>query len=427
MFDIDILKSLTVRVNGGSGVLIRPLSPDILYVFTAYHCIKEHMGDIEINIGYGTNKGASLKICDKHYDEPSDAAIIIVERCIENVPFIGLREQCGEYSVDYPHLGYPKCREHTDDSGRDIAVRSVSHLLGKYDQQFEEYEYEKNITKDELEGMSGGGIFDDNYHLLGIHKQSKEKDENELLGSALYIPSRHYKKLISDNGLPKVVEFDLSTFEGIKDDVFDLSHKKGAKNKTEGLLTSLAVKLATIVDMSPAVLYNAFNNSRTGCVPVPYENLLKHDWASFGEFVLVTSIMMNADVRKELDKIISEFQYVYSDKDFDLEDVANELNPKIIGFMKPYSNIVIGGIRESGFPNDVMSYKKIPDLSNALLVNGFDVAKSPRQLLQAFKYVNVSLYKDAIMERCNEIQECDGDKLEFYISIIRKAIYGAKG
>lgn len=427
MFDIDILKSQTVRVNGGSGVLIRPLSPDCLYVLTAYHCIMQNPDNPIINVAYGKYRGIVPNVLGRFCNKEADAAIIIIERFCDDLQFIGLRDRQGEYVVDYPHLGYPKCREHTDDQSRDIAGRAVKRLWGKDNDFFEEYEYEKNVVKDELEGMSGGGIFDQNYHLLGVHKGSKVKDEDEQLGHALYIPSRHFQGIIKKNGLPEVIELDLSSFVDIKDDIFDLSNKQGAKNKTQELLTSMAIKLAAIVNLSPVELYNAFNDARNGCKPVPFGDLLKHDWASFGEFVLVTSIMMNVDLSQELDKIISEFQYVHSDKDLDLENVANELDQRLIGYIRPGMKIVIGGISDSGFLNDVKSYKLTPDIANALPVEGFDVAKSPRQLMQAFTYVNVNLYKEAIIQRCNEIRDCEEDKLNFYISIIKKAIYESEG
>ena len=425
--DINMLRSLTVRVNGGSGVLIKPLSPDLLYIFTAYHCLKKHEGKPELSFGEGRYKDVTPVYKDAKFDENTDAAIILINRFSEDIPFIGLGEDSKGYSVDYPHLGYPKCREDEADRSRKIGGRNVKRLWGSRNGIFVEYEYEKNVTKEELEGMSGGGIFDESFRLLGVHKQSLQKDDKEFLGHALYIPCSHFKNIIQENGLPRVVEAGFSTFEELKDDLFDLRQMGMAKKKTEALLINLAVKLSEIVDLSPEELYNAFNDARSGCKPVPFENLLRHDWASFGEFVLVTSMMMNADVRKELDKIMNEFQYVHSDRDFDLAEAAKELNPSLIGFIKPNVKIVVGGIHDSGFSNDVMPYDKVPDIANALRVNGFDVAKSPHQLMQAFTYVNANIYKEAIVHYCNEIRDCEEDKLNFYISIIRKAIYEAEG
>ena len=45
-----------------------------------------------------------------------------------------------------------------------------------------EYGYAQVPKKDEIEGMSGGGIFDDLLRLVGLHKRSSCYDENELLG-----------------------------------------------------------------------------------------------------------------------------------------------------------------------------------------------------------------------------------------------------
>ena len=46
---IDQIKRLSVKVNEGSGILVKPVSGNHLFVFTAYHVIKD-LDDSQIKL-----------------------------------------------------------------------------------------------------------------------------------------------------------------------------------------------------------------------------------------------------------------------------------------------------------------------------------------------------------------------------------------
>ena len=51
---IDQIKRLSVKVNAGSGILVKPLAGNHLFVFTAYHVIKD-LDDSEIVISLASD------------------------------------------------------------------------------------------------------------------------------------------------------------------------------------------------------------------------------------------------------------------------------------------------------------------------------------------------------------------------------------
>lgn len=51
---IDQIKRLSVKVNAGSGILVKPFAGNHLFVFTAYHVIKD-LDDSEIVISLASD------------------------------------------------------------------------------------------------------------------------------------------------------------------------------------------------------------------------------------------------------------------------------------------------------------------------------------------------------------------------------------
>ena len=79
---IDQIKRLSVKVNAGSGILVKPVAGNHLFVFTTYHVIKD-LDDSEIVISLASDLTEDF-YCTviKSYhstDTEEDAAIIEIE------------------------------------------------------------------------------------------------------------------------------------------------------------------------------------------------------------------------------------------------------------------------------------------------------------------------------------------------------------
>ncbi len=425
----DELKNLTVRVAGGSGVLMRFPSESRTFVLTAWHCIKEVGDDITIIPNEETFKDAKITIIDKWEDEDRDVCIIEINSFSDDIRAIEFIEKPNQTDVNCKHAGYPKCTE--KDGKRDFRCHPIKRILDNKG-SYVSCQYDDNIANSELKGMSGGGVFDNNYHLLGVHEESACMDEKEQLGYATYIPSHQFANLFKSHGLSPVwynrdylnKQFSLDTFRDFQDDIFNFDQNKGAKVKLQSLLDEISFKLSLMISVSPRDLYNAFQAEREGCKPVHHDRLKKEDWVTFGEFVVVIGILLGIDVGQEYKKIFGEFQFVQSDKDFDLYDIRNELDPKLIGMIRKETKIVVGGIRRLGYNNDVMT-PGIPDIALAKRPDSLDIATGGRGMLNSLTFINGQLFKDAMNDNCKEIMKRnDDDRLNFYITLLNKVING---
>ena len=238
----DELKAITVKIggkDGGSGVLVKPMDASALYVLTAWHCIsgyeKIEAGCLHFDETIVCEEEVAVKAV--YHDQDTDAAIIVVNRFCNDVCFVGFENKENCKSSIFHHTGFPACR--ADGEEREYRDSKIDEILNDT-QNLVEYTYVKPPLKHEVSGMSGGGIFDDHYHLLGIHKKSSRKDEEEQLGYARFIPCRHFEALIKKHSLPQIGSVDIFSFRPINSEIFNFDHNKGANADLEKLLGDIS-------------------------------------------------------------------------------------------------------------------------------------------------------------------------------------------
>lgn len=420
----DELKKLTVRIgdkDGGSGVLMKPLQSDVLYILTAWHCLEEIEGE-DYQFFFADDLYANINVHQRkvYYDNATDAAIIEIDR-FQEIRFVGFAEKPEMPQTECYHTGFPHCRA-DEDSEREYGMRVIDNVLQDH-KGLVEYTYSKIPQKHELTGMSGGGVFDGNFHLLGIHKQSAVKDEKELLGAALYIPCRCYHQLILKEGLSPIYEFDLSTFRPFKDVIFKFNNQ-GAERDLETLLGETASMQIGLMNKSPKELFEGFQEQRKCTEKVMAYSLSKDDWARFGEFLLAAMILRPDKVNDyDVKQIGIYFQYVYSRKDFDMLEVRKSLDMRMMGkYMGAECVYVIGGVTSKTVTYDVIHGPKVPDLSVANGNEEFDIADGGRAFMNNLTFVNCHLFRD-VMEYNGPALK-GGDAKAKYQSLLKQCIYG---
>lgn len=423
----DELMALTVRIggkDGGSGVLVKPLDASIFYVLTACHCLKDETEDtVELSFADNLYKDVNIQVKKIYKDEKTDSAIIVVERFDNDVKFVGFTNKPFDSSINGYHTGFPSCRA-GEDGVRAFAIRDVNRIW--HDQGiFVEYTYTPVPEKDELIGLSGGGVFNDKFQLYGIHKQSAYQDKDEQLGSALYIPCGCYISLIRENGLSPVYEYDLASFKPFKDDIFTFDNK-GAMQDLNALLGEIALKQAELINKSPKDLFEAFQEKRKCTRKVLPDVLKREDWARFGEFLLAAKLMKPDQIDDYVvDKISPHFQYIYSEVDFDILDARQTLNINQMGkFMGVGCIYVIGGIKSKNYWYDVLRGPKVPDISNATSSEDFDIADAGAKCMNNLTFVNCHLFRDVMEQNGPQLKNLNGKEMEKYKSLIMNMIYG---
>lgn len=423
----DELKALTVRIggkDGGSGILMKPLDTSVLYILTAWHCLKDEAEDtVELSFADNLYENVQIQVKKIYKDEKTDSAIIVVNRFDDNVKFIGFANKPFDSQINGYHTGFPSCRTDMDDV-RAFAIRGINRIW--HDQgNFVEYTYTPVPQKHELTGLSGGGVFNESYQLLGIHKQSANEDKKEELGSALYIPCRCFYALMVTNGLSPIYEFDLTSFRPFEDDIFKLDNM-GAMEDLESLLGSISTLRPGLMDKSPKDLFEAFQQQRK-CreVVLPY-CLKKEDWTMFGEFLLAVMILKQDNLQDyEAEQISKYFQYIYSEEDFDMFEVRQKLSVNKMGKLHNQDCVyVVGGLSSKGVSYDVKRRKKVPELTVATYSEGFDIADAGNSFMCNLTFVNVHLFRDVMETFAPDLTDLNGKEMEKYQSLLDKKIYG---
>lgn len=416
----DEMKSVTVRVANGSGVIIKPLADDCFYILTAYHVVKGKTVDEIVFDFLSTSPFTNKTVKAKRiiYNEELDAAILIVEKDdSEIVQFVP--SNIRQNGAVHWHTGYPN-NQNSNGKANSCKLHDFNTWLGTYDHNFEEYKYPNHIKQEELNGMSGGGIFDDNHHLLGVHMKLAASEEKEQLGKNVMIPWSCFERVIAENGLPTIYQCN---FEVFMNEMFNFDNNLGAKEKLKTLLMMMSHYRAGMLDLSPQQCYDAFQKSRKANNYLLGSELQKDDWVKFGEFIVALKAVWGLDAANNLDEVFPRFQYVQSEKDFDIYSAPSALDPSVLGTVSDVNVVfVVGGIQSKGYKQDVRG-KDILDIAIGLEPKQeFNIARNGRENMGGFVYVNAHFFKDAMVAFTDEIRDCDGDKMEYYRNLITSKI-----
>lgn len=412
----DEMKSVTVRVANGSGVIMQPLANDCFYILTAHHVVEGKSKD-NLVLDFQSSSslyGKSVTIRDIIEDEKLDAAILIIEGTCDDVAHF-YPSNIHQSGMEHWHSGYPN-NQNAKGKADSCKLHNFNIWLGSHDQNFVEYKYPCHIRQEELDGMSGGGIFDSQHHLIGLHKGLAASEEKEQLGKNVMIPFESFESLIAERGMPS---FAPRNFDDIKNEIFNFEDNLGAKDKLQVLLLNIAQCRADILELSPQLCYDLFQESRKVNVYKRGSELQEEDWVKFGEFMVALKTVWGIDVCTHLEEAFPRFQFVQSPRDFDIYEAPKHLDPSLLGVVDNMDVVfVVGGISSKGYRQDVR-HKDVPDIAVGIKPDGkFNIARTGRESLGIFTYVNSHYFKDAMLDNTDEIRAYEGDKIEFYKSLI---------
>ena len=423
----DELKSIAVRVNDGSGVLMTPLSKDYHYVFTAWHLVREvPTAEIRLlfNDSVGMLIGKTANVQDIVKNEIMDAAILVIGRLDEPVPFVAM-EYDTDKKTEYRHVDYPHCRK--EPNGHiECAIHRIIATKGTVQGGFVEYEYDKQVPKNEIEGASGGGIFDSNDRLIGIHKQSAYKDDAEFQGAAYLIPCQVYNSMLAEQRLAPVFRYDLSSFRPFADFLFDFSKNKRKQQMLQGILSDFAIWKPELLSADAESLFRDFQDRLSGQRKIDPQHVECVDWVAFGEFLLAMRLLLNVSINAEgVDAIAKQYQYVHAGEDIDLFDIREQIDTRLFGQLHPDQKIVVGGIHDLDFDCDVNPGNgRIPNIAHAAISDGLDIANGGRDILHKFTFINAHLFRDALDRFAPMFENMTDDRLTYYCEKIKEACNG---
>ena len=402
---IDTIRKVhSVRVCNGSGVIVKPLDKSFIYILTNYHVLFDNEGKTK-DLTFKFEIGSSLNIDNKNvienpiYCKDKDIAILKIKADgFEHVEFLRLNTCCNEAKI---HVGFPKARY--EGTMSQTLVLEITNYNGNVNHSLTEYEYNTSVTKDELEGMSGGGIFDENHCLVGIHKQSSNIDEHECLGKACFIPIACYKELLQEAGWSPIMEFNLDNFVELTSLVFNFDDRYIQEN-AELLLYDISEYKSKIENLSPLKILEILKENRRLDESLEIDELSRDFWIDFTEFIIAMFIILDIEEQQEefIISVFDKFHFVFSKKQFDFYDVRKELDYKLLCGMNKGAKLVVGGMAEPQTFNACIIDNRIPNISEAGVFEDMDISRHKRQLLSTLTIINSKIFRKGVYHILDE-------------------------
>ena len=413
----QIKKYWLVRVNDGTGVIVSPLDNAIFYVFTCKHVIQDKNGDLlskdKITVKYDehtSGKNHTFKVVEivLSEDEQNDFAIIIVRRDLDDVPHLYLSSDKNECY----HIGFPQNRIKTEENFQNSLVLDIRSFDGNKEDVLIEYQYQTAATNKELNGMSGGGIFNKRGELVGIHTQSSMPDVKEMLGKGVMIPIAFYLELIKRNDLSSVLEYDLQRFGDMVSWVFNFDGEKVLGESTAQFSAEIDVYKEVVQEWSPFQIFNVLVKNGKIDSKVKMESLNQAYWQAFTLFVVAIIAFLDlkdSDGEKAILFIFDKFHYCYfnSDEEIDVWGVKDKLDPDVVIGMHKKAFLVVGGLKKSLLRGSIKpSIGIVPDLKNGEVISDNDISRSRsrKQIFDRMTIINNNIF-EKVVEFCAEMND----------------------
>lgn len=398
--DIDKIRQChTVHVEDGSGVIVKTYTDEYWYVLTDYHVVKNVAND-KITCCFssqGPLKDKRIIILDDLRDEELDVAIFkISPQGLGEFDYLPICGSSNEFP--YHHIGFPKQRQNGGAVCDSLAL-DIPHIDGLVKDHIMEYGYAQPPKKEEIEGMSGGGIYDDLYRLVGLHKCSSCMDENELLGKAAYIPIADFKKVLnSHEDWCPIQEFDLTTFEAFTSEVFNFNDDAYVRNAATSILMKLDEYEEQIEHLSPMDVINTLKAHSYLSEDMVIEEQSRDFWIAFSEFIIGIMVLLDFNINQEnlIIAIYENFHFVYSKDSFDMFEGRDKLDLSLLKGMRKDARLIVGGLLPSRSWQGCVLSSAIPTITCAEQYTEKDIKRSDRRLLQNITIANSCIFQKAV-------------------------------
>ncbi len=277
----------SVKVNGGSGVLVNTMSLDYSYVLTADHVLEDNDS---ANVVYNF-RGEQLHIINvKRYPDVAsrvefDCALIQIEY-IPNVEQFTLPSTLLEHRANLQIAGFP-----TSERQSTTPLKHYDgHMTSVHDEVIT-FTIDGIPGRDSIEGMSGGGVYhvkDNQPYLVGVECQM-DSDHPELQFGRVQCRSlSRFEEIIRLYDLVPMVPSFLECFSRLKNNLFDFNVIE--PRNVEGLHTALLEVADALVERGMPAPYTLMNQYKEQLLITEdkLEDIKdKHLWVSYFEFLII--------------------------------------------------------------------------------------------------------------------------------------------
>lgn len=433
---INDLKKYTVKVGCGSGCVFQPMDDEYTYILTAKHLFQnkneetdelEYLNDgVEIPLTFLDFDGNKwnvhseiFTICFEENFFPHQNADAAILKIIHRAGFDNIHIRKKRLENEYYLNGFPGRLGHQDTVGNSVATFAVARFKQSGD-FFDVAELSNhNLTRDEIQGCSGGGIMavdaKSNVFITGI--QSRMATNVDLsLGEIGFVPSRYYEDIVEIyNASGKLVELlpvFLRSFVSLIGDTFQFASAELIEE--EAKLSKLLVAKAQFIqqsDLTPLAFRSFLGEKRL--LILDQDNVAlkrKKVWTFWLELLVILNIVKDKVHNiTDLEDILSKIRFFYSDVEKPF------LNEHLQDLWKlDYENLQDDGlvifasrqVYQSPGMEGVLDLREIvPDISSARLdyeimqnqavaAGSIDIANAHSFPFDRFKYANLATFKE---------------------------------
>ncbi len=364
------IKNSTVKVMGGSGVIICPFTDEYSYIFTAKHVITEI--DIE-DIHIESVNGLDIKVLDKLEHNDIDLAILKVSKVAEGVHFYESNYE--NFSQNLKLYGYPEQNRHQE---------RVINQLGSYNCELCDIDDEKYIffldgiaPIDDVEGFSGGGIFSidretGSFSILAIEIGMRIPESSNSQVDTIKID--RYIEILNKNNWQLVIPSYLRNFEMYKNIIFedvDLEND-GSLNGIKGCLRVILEEygVTNSLTINPNSILEKFENKILTHEQKKNDLYNRRLWKGFLEFLSICLSLyppLDSDSCNEnyLDELFVKFRFVFDHKKVNFKKLfSTYILETDFGPLNELSKILIFSPQNASVVNPILD-KKVSKLTLA--------------------------------------------------------------
>lgn len=422
---IDLVKNHIVVVNGGSGCIIQPMSPDYLYILTAKHNITDTAGRLEqLTRFYFENEVwmkenmtlASFVEGEDYFFHPDLDIAIIKIAGMEGFANAVRYDNISQDKNDYYLLGYPETRrldqpEISEWYRQDIGVQ----IMDPRGHGVFEAQVPMNPTLAEIRGHSGGAllkIISGKIFLSGI--QNKMAEEQEQMGRIRFTSMACFDEIISlfPGQLVPILPSYLASFSFLTEECFNLTPEIDTQATCEKLSIILRAKALEITrsTLVPHQIKDFIHEN----FPVFYQqekfdHFPKKLWMLWLELLTALNIVKSHQHQlDDLPEILQKVRLFYadSDQDFWVENLPTLHERDYQGLAEGGTVVVTSNIRaykhysfERGkIPGNISQVNKAR-LEFEIKREGQDTAAGIGFPLDLYNFVTLSAFKEGSAEQ----------------------------
>lgn len=283
------MKSYSVRVNEGSGVLIRPMSTEYSYVLTAKHNVEGQKVEI-----YDLD-GILLPYLEiyPHKDKGRDCAIIKI-KLIAGLTPTRYHDEYLQHNAESTLAGFPTLSRYAD-----VMRERCSLMNGKIssvDREGFTFTAENLPNKNIVDGYSGGGVYlikNDEIYLIGIEYRMDGEAEQQQYSIVRCLNFKCFDEIVEENKLAPLIP---SYFECFSQTIkYTFQYTEAIKPESfKNLKLNLAAFASALVAgglPTPEKLLAEYG-SQLLLTGESNQSLYDMDlWFSFFEFLIICSII----------------------------------------------------------------------------------------------------------------------------------------